>query len=333
MGIRIVRTSALLVVGTFALSGLTYGQQARKVQHIGMISVLPLSTWRELPTSKAFLAGLHDLGYDEGRNFTLDYRSSEGDFNRLPEVAAEVVGLKVDVIVQNVCGSSLNAARQATKTIPIVVASCNDDMVETGIIASLAHPGGNVTGLNKMTPELTAKRLDLLKEMVPMAANVPVLWDPGYSEYVADWRELRARAQVKGVTLQAVEIRTPADLDRAFAAFDRNRPDAVLTLSDTVMYVFSSRVAALATEGRLPIITPFRETTNAGGLMSYGPNIPGMFRRAAVYVDKILKGASPADLPVEQPTKFEFVINLKTAKTLGLDVPATLLARADEVIE
>jgi putative ABC transport system substrate-binding protein len=251
----------------------------------------------------------------------------------MPEIAAEVVALNVDVIFENVCGASVNAALQATKSIPIVVAACNDDMVETGLVASLAHPGGNVTGLNKMTPDLTAKRLDVLKEMVPEAANVAVLWDPGYSEYVADWRELRARASTRGVTLQPVEVRTSADLDRAFATFKREHPDAILTLSDTLTYVLAKRVASLAAESKIPIITPFREITEAGGLMSYGPSIPAMFRRAAVYVDKIFKGASPADLPVEQPTKFELVINLKSAKALGLNVPAPLLVGADDVIE
>ncbi len=279
------------------------------------------------------LAGLRDLGYEEGRNIAIEFRSAEEKWERLPDLAAELVGLKVDVLVVGVCEAALNAARQATSTIPIVVAACNDDMVETGIITSLAHPGGNVTGLSKMTPELTAKRLELLKEMVPEASRVAVLWDPGYSAYTADWRELRLRAHAEGVTLQPVEARDPADLDRAFAAMIRERADAVITFSDTMTYVFSSRVAKLAAQSRLPLMSPFREIAEAGGLMSYGPNIPDMFRRAAGYVDKILKGVNPADLPVEQPTKFELLINLKAAKALGLTIPESFLLRADEVIE
>jgi putative ABC transport system substrate-binding protein len=252
---------------------------------------------------------------------------------RIFEVSAEVAALNVNVIFKDTCGVALNAAMKATRTIPIVVAACNDDMIETGIIKSLAHPGGNVTGLNKMTPALTAKRLDLLKDMLPQATNVAVLWNPDYSEYAADWRELRARAQARGVTLHPVPVRNSADLDQAFAGFLRERPDAVLSLSDTLTYILAKHVASLAAESKVPIITPFREITEAGGLMSYGPDLLAMFRRAAVYVDKILKGANPADLPVEQPAMFEMVINLKAAKLLGIEVPPNLSARADEVVE
>lgn len=329
-----IRTAiALLIMSALAVPGAAQGQHAEKMYRIGMISLLSESTWRALPTSQALLSQLHDLGYDEGRNFAIEYRWTEGDLKRLPAVAAEVVALKVDVLFHNVCGVGLNAAMQATKTIPIVVAACNDDMIETGVIASLAHPGGNVTGLNKMTPELTAKRLDVLKEMLPEATNVAVLWDPGYSEYTADWRELRTRAQARAVTLHPVEVHTSAELDAAFAMFLRERPDAVLTLSDTLTYIQAKKLASLAAGTNLPMITPYREATEAGGLMSYGPDIPAMFRHAAGYIDKILNGANPADLPVEQPTNFEMVINLKSAKALGLSVPTNLIARADEVIE
>jgi ABC-type uncharacterized transport system substrate-binding protein len=323
----------LLAISVFALSATVHGQQGEKVYRIGMISFIPLWTWRTLPTTQAFLAGLHDLGYDEGRNIALEFHSADGDPKRLPDIVADLVGLKVDVIFRDVCGAGTNAAIQATKTIPIVVAACNDDMVETGDIASLAHPGGNVAGLNKMTPELTVKRLDLLKEMVPYATNVAVLWDPGYSEYVSNWLELRVRAQARRVTLHPVEVRSSADLDRAFDRFLQERPDAVLTFSGTLTYILAKRVASRAMESKLPIITPYRETTEAGGLISYGPNVPAVFRRAAAYVGKILKGTNPADLPVEQPTNFEMLINLKTAKALGLSVPTVLLLGADEVIE
>ena len=237
---------------------------------------------------------------------------------RLPGIVAELIALKVDVLVAPVCGAPLDAARQATSTIPIVVASCNDDMVETKIVASLAHPGGNVTGFSKMTPELTAKRLDLLKEMVPSASHVAVLWDPGYSTYVADWQGLRATARAEGVVLHPVEARRPDDLDEAFALMVRERADAVITFSDVMTFNFPGRVAELATKSKLPLIAPFREMTTAGGLMSYGPNIPDMNRRAAGYVDKILKGANPSDLPVEQPTKFELVDQFEDRQTLHL---------------
>src|SRR5262249_32775728 len=268
----------------------------------GFIAATPsLSTLRQFPFIGAFLAGLHDLGYEDGRNIAIEFRSAEGHWGRLPDIAAELVGLKVDVPVSAVWWGPLDGARQGTSTIPIVVAACNDDMVETGVVASLAHPGGNVTGLTKLTPELSAKRLELLKEMVPEASRVAVLWDPNYSAFSADWRELRARAVAEGVTLQPVEAHQPTDLDRAFATMGRERADGLITLSDTMTYTFPDRVAKLAVVSRLPLMSPYRETTEAGGLTSYGPSIPDLFRRAAGYVDKILKGAKPADLPVEQP--------------------------------
>jgi putative ABC transport system substrate-binding protein len=214
-----------------------------------------------------------------------------------------------------------------------VVAVCNEDMVETGIVASLARPGGNVTGLTKLTPELATKRLELLKEIVPEASRVAVLWDPGYSAFSADWRELRATAHAKGVTLQPVEVHGLDDLEQAFAAMVRERADAVITFSDSMTYVFPTPVAGLALRSRLPLISPYREIAQAGGLMAYGPSLPDMFRHVAGHVGKILKGAKPGDLPIEQATTFELVINLKAAKALGLTVPYSLLSRADEVIE
>jgi len=327
-----VAGGAMLACALVSTSTVADTRQIGKIPRVGVMGALGNASTLRLGV-QPFLASLRDLGYEEGRNVAIEVRSAEGHLERLPSVAADLVGLKVDVVVVLVCGAPLNAAMQATKTIPIVVAACNDDMIETGIIANLAHPGGNVTGLNKMTAELTAKRLDLLKEMVPNAANVAVLWDPGYSASTADWQALRARAGIKGVRLQPVEAHVPADLDKAFTRMVRERVDAVLSFSDAMTYNHPGQMAELASSNKLPMITPFREITNAGGLMSYGPNIPDMFRHAAVYVDKILKGANPADLPVEQPTKFEMLINLKTAKTLGIEVPPTLLARADEVIE
>ena len=326
-------TVALLCTGITAGS-VANAQQGGHVPRIGLIGAsTPLATWQEAPTSRGFLKGLHELGYEEGRNIIIEFRSAQGHWDRLPEIANELVGLKVDVLVSSVCGAPLNAATQATRTIPIVVAACNDDMVETGIVASLARPGGNVTGLTKLTPELATKRLDLVTEMVSGLSRVAVLWDPGYSDFAADWRELQATARAKSVTLLPVEVHDPADLDLAFATMVRQRAEAIITFSDTMTYNNASQIAELGLRDRLPIMSPFREIADAGGLMSYGPSVPDLFRRAASYVDKILKGSKPADLPVEQPTKFEFVLNLKTAKALGLTVPLTLQARADEIIE
>jgi putative tryptophan/tyrosine transport system substrate-binding protein len=328
-----IKSAALLGLSILLASSVAHAEHSEKIKRIGMISTISPATWRALPGVHALLSGLHDLGYDEGRDFVIEYRWTEGDVKRLPDIAAEIVALNVDVIFRDVCGVALNAALEATKTIPIVVGACNDDMVETGIIKSLARPGGNLTGLNKMTPAYTAKRLDLLKEMLPNATNVAVLWDPTYSQFAADWRELRATAQARGVTLRSTEARNLADLDAAFGEFLQNRPDAVLSLSDALTYIGAKHVASLAMETKLPVVTPYREITEAGGLMSYGPNISVMFRRAATYIVKILKGAKPADLPVEQPSMFEMVINLKAANALDIRVSPQLIARADEVIE
>jgi putative tryptophan/tyrosine transport system substrate-binding protein len=284
--------------------------------------------------------GLRDYGYVEGTNVTLEFRWAEGRQDRIPELAADFVRLKVDVIVVDACGASLNAASQATSTIPIVVTACNDDLVATGLIASLARPGGNITGLSELTPELGAKRLQLLKEAVPKVRRVAVLWNPAYSErfstnfrfWSSDWSEMRAAAQVLGMTLQSVEIRGSDDFDTAFSAMTRERADALIAFSDPLIVLHRRRIADLAAKIRLPAMFPSREVVDAGGLMSYGPSISDMFRRTAVYIGKILKGANPGDLPMEQPTKFELVINLKTAKVLGLTIAQSLLGRADEVI-
>ncbi len=291
------------------------------------------ATWRTLPFYQALLEGLRQLGYVEGQNLVIEFRSPEGKLDRLPEVAGELVWLKPDVILVGTCGAPIEAARRATDTIPIVVAACTGDMVAAGIVTSLAHPGGNITGQQKLNPELAAKRLELLKQAVPDASRVAVLWDPGYSDFAADWRALRAAAQALGVTLQSVEARAPAQLETAFATMNAERAQALVTFADSLTYMNAQRVADAAVGSRLPAMYAYQEITNAGGLMSYGPNIPDMFRHAATFVDKILRGAKPGDLPVEQPTHFEFVINLKTAKALGVTIPTSVLMRADKVIE
>ncbi len=307
-------------------------QPASQAYRIGVL-ISDATGWRKPwdPYNKLFDA-LRDLGYAEGRNLVIELRSFEGKPDRLPGLAAELVQLKVDVIVVSSCDARLKAARQATSTIPIVVAACHDDMVKTGVVASLARPGGNLTGFQLLTPELGPKRLALLKEAVPTASRVGVLWNPAYSDWSADWTELRAAARALGVTLHSAEARSADDLPTAFAAMAAAHAGAVISFPDTMTYIHRKRVAELAARSRLPLMAPFREMADAGGLLAYGPNIPDLFRRTATFVDKILKGAKPADLPVEQPTKFELVINLTTAKTLRLTLPQSLLLRADEVI-
>ena len=310
-------------------------QKPAKVPRIGFLGIFPTNLRDE-----ALRQGLHEFGYVEGQNIAIERRYFEGWAERLPDLTTQLVRLKVDVIVVDACGAPLSAASQATSTIPIVVTACNDDLVATGVISSLARPGGNITGLSELTPELGAKRLALLKEAVPRVRRVAVLWNPTFSErsspnfrfWSSDWTEIRAAAQGLGVTLQSVEIRGADDFDTAFSIMTRERADALIAFSDPLIVSHGRRIADLAAKSHLPAMYPSREVVDAGGLMAYGPSISDMFRLAAVYVGKILKGAKAADLPMEQPTKFELVINLKTAKALGLTIPQSLLLRADEVI-
>jgi ABC-type uncharacterized transport system substrate-binding protein len=334
----LLRTIGLIVIFTLGPLGASLpaeGQQPAKIPRIGFLGTFPTNRHNE-----ALRQGLHEFGYVEGENIAIERRYFEGRAERLPDLATQLVRLKVDVIVVDACGAPLNAASQATRTIPIVVTACNDDLVATGIISSLARPGGNITGLSELTPELGAKRLELLKEAVPKVRRVAVLWNPASSErssvnfrfWSADWVEVRAAAQVLDMTLQPVEIRGPDDFDPAFSAMARERADGLIAFSDPLIVFHGRRIADLATKSRLPAMYSSREVVDAGGLMSYGPSLSDMFRRTAGYVGKILKGAKPADLPMEQPTKSELVINLKTAKALGLTIPPLLLLRADEVI-
>jgi putative ABC transport system substrate-binding protein len=283
---------------------------------------------------EVFRQGLRDLGYVEGRNVVIEYRDAEGKPERLPALAAELVGLKVDVIVAGGQPHAL-AAMQATRTLPIVFIGAADP-VTSGLVTSLARPGGNVTGLSFLAPELVGKRLELLKQAVPGVTRVAVLWEPGgQGERTAKdmLKQAEAAARALGVRPQFVEARGPADFDRAFSDMTRARAGA-LTVLGSVMFVNERRrLVDLAAKNRLPAVYLSREFVDAGGLMSYGPNVADLFRRAATYVDKILKGAKPGDLPVEQPTKFELVINMKTAKALGLTIPQSLLGRADHVVE
>lgn len=306
--------------------------QPAKIPRIGYLGYF--SPALEKNNVEAFRQGLRDLGYVEGQNIVIEYRSVEGTLNRLPEIAAELVRLNVDVIVTLATPGAL-AVKQASSTIPIVVPAMADP-VRDSLVVSLARPGGNITGLTFLGPELVPKRLGLLKEIVPAASRVAVLWHPGvYSESTMSnmLKGAEDAAQSLGLRLQLLGAESPGDFDGAFAAIQREHADALLVFPSPMLYLNYRRIVDLAANYRLPAVYPWREAVDAGGFIAYGANISDMVRHSAVLVDKILKGAKPAELPVEQPTKFELVINKKTAKALGLTVPLTLQASADEVIE
>ena len=302
--------------------------QSAKVPRIG---VLTLSVASSTPIFEAFRQGLREHGYVEGQNIALEFRFAQGRPEKLPAMAAELVQMKVEVIVTE---SVLAAreAKQATGAIPIVTA-IHGDPVGAGLVASLTRPGGNVTGLSLLAPELSGKRLEFLKEVTPKATQVAAIWNAANSAAARYLTETRAAARSLGVQLQSVEVRQPSDLDAAFEAVAGARPSALITLPDGMLLANKTRIIEFAAKTRLPAVFPDQEFAEAGGLMAYGPSLAWNFRRAAAYVDKLLKGAKPTDLPIEQPTKFELVINLKTAKALGLTIPPSLLGRADQVIE
>jgi putative tryptophan/tyrosine transport system substrate-binding protein len=295
------------------------------------IGILGISPDVEGTFIAAFRQGLRDLGYVEGQNLVIEYRWGEGKVDRLPALAAEFVRLQVACIVATGT-QAIQAAKHATTTIPIVM-TASSDPVGTGLVTSLARPSGNITGLSLLAPELSGKRLELLKEAVPGLSRVAVLWQGGHAGALLALHETEAAGRVLGVQLQSLEVRGPHDFERAFAAAAREGAQALLVLASAFFAAERSRVAALATESRLPAMFPWREDAEAGGLMSYGPSLPDLYRRAATYVDKILKGAKPADLPVEQPIQFELVLNVKAAQQIGLTMPPTLLFQADKVLK
>jgi putative ABC transport system substrate-binding protein len=320
----------LLSGAAAACSFAARAQQAEKVSRIGYLS--PFSSAGLSDGEQTLLQALRDLGYVEGKNVVIERRFAEGKFDRLTRLAAELVELKVDVIVSVVTQASL-AARDATTTIPIVMVYVSDP-VGSGLIASFARPGANITGTSGMNAEVAGKSLELLKEAVPQVSRVAVLWNPNNAVFQAQMlRATEAAAAVLRVELQTFEVRGPDELDGAFAAITRGGAGALLVLADPILNLHRKRIIDFAERSRLPAMYGLRESSADGGLMAYAPDRLGQYRRAASYVDKILKGAKPVDLPVEQPTKFEFVVNLKTAKTLGLAFPLPLLGRADEVIE
>jgi putative ABC transport system substrate-binding protein len=319
-------------VGALAAPLATEAQQAARITRIGYLAANLAGAPPYL--REAYLQGLRDLGYVEGRNLVIESRSAEGRFERLSDLAAELVALKVDVILAPGAPAAL-AAKQATRILPIVFIGAAD-AVASGFVTSLARPGGNVTGLFNLAPELVGKCLEHLKQAVPGVSRVAVLWQPGAhgertEKDMLKGAEVAARAL--GMQLQFVEARGPDDFDRAFSEMTKARAGALTVLPSTMFLNERRRLVDLAAKNRLPTVFPNRDSVDAGGLMSYGPNIADNFRRAATYVDKILKGTKPGDLPVERPTRFELVINLKTAKALGLTIPRSVLERADHVIE
>jgi putative tryptophan/tyrosine transport system substrate-binding protein len=279
----------------------------------------------------ALTEALRELGWVEGKNVVFERRYAENRLERLPELAADLVRLKVDVIIAGGTLAPL-AAKRATSTIPIVMVAAGDPL-GSGLVASLARPGGNVTGTSAMVPDLGGKRLELLKELLPRLARVAVLWNAANPYSANVFKETQGAGRTLGIEVQSLEVRGPDDLDGAFEAARKQRPDAMITADDPLTLSYRKRIADFATGQQLASLSGFREFVEVGGLISYGANLDDVYRRTAGYVDKILKGAKPADLPVEQPTKFDLVINLTTAKALGLTVPPSLLARADEVIE
>jgi ABC-type uncharacterized transport system substrate-binding protein len=318
-----------LLITVFLITGLAQAQQPAKIPRIGLLGN---SAFTNPARNEAFRQGLRDLGYVEGKNIGIEWRFWEGKQDRQRPLAAELARLKVDVIVA-VGSGDIRAAKEASTTIPIVMIS-GGDAVGSGLVGSLASPGGNVTGLATLRPELSGKRLELLKETVPRLSRVAVFTSPGSGDHAQILKELNLAAGPLGVQLQHLDIRSPKDFESAFRDAAKGRAEALLVrVPGSILFAHRTKVLQLAVKGRLPAIYESAEEVEAGGLMSYGLNTNDSYRRAATYVDKILKGAKPADLPVEQPTKFELIINLRAAKQIGLTIPPNVLARADKVIK
>ena len=327
MNRRVLLAGGLSLCATSVVVAQSVGRGAR----IGVL--LPGSPEPEYERRlEAFRAALRERGYTEGTNLAFEYRWAHAIADRMPALATELISAKVDVLVIDGVAAGL-AAKEATATIPIVMAVAGDP-VRTGLITSLAKPGGNITGLTLMTPELSAKRLEVLREVVPKASRVAVLLNPSNRTHPVYWQEAQAAASRLRITLQAMEVQRPADLEPALSAVSAWRADVLFVFEDPVLLpARQTELVAFATKHRLPTISGLRSLVDAGGLVSFGASFPALYRQAATLVVKILQGAKPADLPVEQPTKFELVINLKTARALGLTIPPAVLARADEVIQ
>jgi ABC-type uncharacterized transport system substrate-binding protein len=325
-------SSILIAVTLLAVAMTAEAQQPKKVTRIGYLSAFDAA--RESGRAEAIRLALRELGYIEGQNIAIEYRYAGGKLDRAPELAAELVRLKVDIIVVAGGDRLVLAAKNATKTIPIVMVGQGLDPVRAGLVESLARPGGNVTGITNLSRELGGKRLELLKEAVPKLARVAVLYDPANRAQVLELKEvLPIAARALGLTVRPWEVRDADDFDKVFATLSKERPDGLYVLGGPLMFANEKRTADFALKSRLPSVYSNREAVHAGGLMSYGGDLPESYRRVSYFVDRILKGAKPADLPVEQPTKFELVINIKTAKQIGVTIPQSLLYRADKVIK
>jgi putative ABC transport system substrate-binding protein len=322
--------SILFVLVLLVVAVLAEAQQPKRISQIGILIAASASSYSA--RLEAFRQRLRELGYVEGKNIVIEYRSAEEKLDRLPALAAELVRLKVDVIVTATGGRDILAAKKATATIPIVFAGTGDP-VGDGLVSSLARPGGNITGLSLMTPDLDGKRLELLKEASPKVARVAFLWDVGSVRGNRPLTDMEAAAKALELKLQSLPVRSLDDFESAFARAKRDGVQALITSPNTLIITQQRQVLDFAAKNRLPAMYPTSEFVEAGGLMSYAPNYADLWRRAATYVDNILKGAKPSDLPVEQPTKFELVINLKTAKQIGLTISPNVLARADKVIK
>jgi putative tryptophan/tyrosine transport system substrate-binding protein len=322
------RAILVLVIGILAVPLIGEGQQSGTIPRIGYLLLSPLV---DPPSAEraAFLAGLRDLGYVEGRNIVIEYRSAAWNRELLPDLAAELVNGKVDLIVA--VPGAIEAARLATTTIPIVVPAA--DPIDLGLGSTLARPGGNITGPVQSSAELAAKRLELLKQAIPKISRIAVLWNPANGSEPLQWEATQEAARTISVTVQSLEARDPKDITSAFTVIGRMRPDALIIFTSQLTTAYRPIIVEFATKNRLPTMFGVREDVLAGGLMSYAPDLPELFRRTAVYVDKILKGAKPGDLPMERPTTVDFVVNLKTAKALGLRMPPTVLLRANHIIE
>jgi len=321
----------LLAIVFLAASSTAQAQQPKKVPRIGFLSARDSTT--ESARAEAIRLALRERGYIEGQNIATEYRYAEGKLDRLPELAAELVRFKVDIIVAG-GDPGIRAAKNATKTIPIVTMGGGADPVEAGFVESLARPGGNITGLTNLGRELGAKRLELLKEAVPKVARVAMLYDPGNPSTAREVKEdLPVTVRALKLTFRSWEVRTADDFDRVFAALNKERPDGLYVSPGPLININQKRTVAFALKSRLPAMYSNKDAVDGGGLMYYGADLTDSYRRVAYYVDRILKGAKPADLPVEQPTKFEFVINLKTAKQIGLTIPPDVLARANRIIK
>jgi putative tryptophan/tyrosine transport system substrate-binding protein len=325
------KAGVLSILVLLAVAVIAEAQQPTKISRIGFLSARDPAT--ESTRAAAIRLALRDLGYIEGQNIAIEYRYAEGKLDRLPELAVELVRLKVDVIMAG-GDPGIRAAKNATKAIPIVTMGGGTDPIEAGFVESLARPGGNVTGITNLGRELGGKRLELLKEAVPKVARVAVLYDPSNTSSVREVKEdLPVAARALRLTIQPWEVRAADDFERVFAALNKERPDGLYVSPGPVINVNQKRTVAFALRSRLPAMYSNRDAVDAGGLMYYGADLAESYRRVAYFVNKILKGAKPADLPVEQPTKFELIINLKTAKQIGLTIPPNVLARADKVIK